>query len=107
MQYNVEINGKKVLITTLTNEDSNVLKDIVDVILNKMGSGLIVLANIKEDRINLIVRNNLEDKSAGDIIKFVASKLDGNGGGSKTFAQGAAKNISELEKVLKELKENM
>jgi len=102
-----EINGKKVLITSLTNEDSNVLKDIVDTLLNKMGTGLIILANVKDNKISLIVRNNLEDKSAGEIIKEIASKLDGNGGGSKTFAQGAAKNIAELENTLKEFKENM
>lgn len=102
-----EINGNKVLITVLSNEDSNVLKDIVDTLLNKMGSGLIVFANVKDNKINLIVRTNLEDKSANEIIKNVAGKLDGNGGGSKTFAQGAAKNVSLLEDVLKELKENM
>ncbi len=100
-----EINGNKVLVVKVEEQDTNVLKDIVDTLLNKMGTGFILIANVKGDQVSFIARNNLEDKSAGDVIKFVTSSLNGNGGGSKTFAQGGGKDISKLDEVLNQVKE--
>ena len=100
-----EINGNKVLLIKVEEQDTNVLKDIVDTLLNKMITGFILIANVKGDQVSFIARNNLEDKSAGDVIKFVTSSLNGNGGGSKTFAQGGGKDISKLDEVLNQVKE--
>ena len=69
-----------------------------------MGKGFILIANIHNDQVNLIARNNLETVSAGDIMKDITMKLNGNGGGSKTFAQGAGKDISEIDRILQEAK---
>ena len=102
-----EKNGNKILITIVENQEVNILKDIVDTLLNKMGNGFILLANIHGNEANLIARNNLDHLSSGDIMKEVASKLNGKGGGSKTFAQGGGKDISKLEEVLEEVKEQI
>ena len=102
-----EVNGNKILIIKVVDEDNNVLKDIVDTLLNKMGTGFILIANVKGEQVSFIARNNIEDKSAGDVIKFVTSSLNGNGGGSKTFAQGGGKDISKLDEVLNQVKEQM
>lgn len=102
-----EINGNKVLIVTVENQDTNILKNIVDTLLNKMEKGFILIANITGSQASFIARNNIEDKSAGDIIKFVTSNLNGNGGGSKTFAQGGGKDISKLQTILDEVKGQM
>ena len=102
-----EINNYKVLITKVEDQDTNVIKDIVDTILNKMGNGLILIANVKGDQVSFIARNNIEDKSAQEVIRFVTSSLNGNGGGSKTFAQGGGKDISKLDEVLNQVKEQM
>ena len=64
-----------------------------------MGNGLILIANVKGDQVSFIARNNIEDKSAQEVIRFVTSSLNGNGGGSKTFAQGGGKNTDALEKI--------
>ena len=37
-------------------------------------------------------------------MKDITMKLNGNGGGSKTFAQGAGKDISEIDRILQEVK---
>jgi len=102
-----EKNGHKYLVTTVENQDINVLKDIVDALLNKMGNGFILIANVRGEQMNFVSRNNLEHLSSGDMIKFVTSKLDGNGGGSKTFAQGGGKDISKLPEVLELVKEQI
>lgn len=102
-----EKNGNQILITMVENQEVNVLKDIVDTLLNKMGTGFILIANVHDNEVNLIARNNLEHISSGDIMKEVTSKLNGKGGGSKTFAQGGGKDISNLEEVLKSVKEKI
>ncbi len=98
-------NNFKVLITKVENQDTNVIKDIVDTLLNKMGTGLILIANVCGNQASLIIRNNIENKSAGEIMKQITKELNGNGGGSNTFAQGAAKDISELDIVLASVKD--
>ena len=98
-------NNFKVLITKVENQDTNVIKDIVDTLLNKMGTGLILIANVCGNQASLIIRNNIENKSAGEIMKQITKELNGNGGGSNTFAQGAAKDISELDIVLASIKD--
>ena len=98
-------NDFKLLITKVENQDTNVIKDIVDTLLNKMGTGLILIANVCGNQASLIIRNNIENKSAGDIMKQITKELNGNGGGSNTFAQGAAKDISKLDMVLTSVKD--
>ena len=102
-----EKNGHKYLIITVENQDTNIIKGIVDALLNKMGTGFILIANIHGEQVSLVARNNLEHLSSGDIMKTITSKLQGNGGGSKTFAQGAGKDITKLSEVLEEVKEQI
>ena len=100
-------NDFKVVITKVENQDTNVIKDIVDTLLNKMGTGLILIANVCGNQASLIIRNNIENKSAGDLMKQIAKELNGNGGGSNTFAQGAGKDITKLDEVLNSVKEQL
>lgn len=103
----LEINNIKVLITKVENKDTNILKDIVDNLLLKIEKGFILIANIKANQVNIIARSNIETLSAGDIVQQVASKLGGNGGGSKTFAQGGGKDITKLDEVLDDVRKQL
>ena len=84
-------------------QDKDVLKSIIDTLLNKMGNGFIFFANVNEDRVQFLARSNI-NLSAGDIIKLAASKSNGNGGGSPTFAQGGGKDITHLDEILDEIR---
>ena len=97
------IKGNSVLLMKLKDQDTDVLKSIIDTLLNKMGNGFIFFANVKEDRVQFLARSNI-DLSAGDIIKLAASKSNGNGGGSPTFAQGGGKDITHLDEILDEIR---
>ena len=102
-----EKDNYKYLIMQVEKEDTNVLKDVCDTLLNKMGTGYIVMANVKENDISYIVRSNLDEVVAGDLIKKIVGELDGKGGGSKTFAQGASPKSKKLSKVLDSLVEEI
>ena len=97
------VKGNSVLLMKLKDQDTDVLKSIIDTLLNKMGNGFIFFANVKEDRVQFLARSNI-NLSAGDMIKLAASKSNGNGGGSPTFAQGGGKDITHLDEILDEIR---
>ncbi len=90
------------IIMKLYNKDNNLLKEIADNIINGKENYLILFANVKDDKISYIARSNSSIK-AGDIVKFIATKTGGNGGGKPTFAEGGGKDVSHLDEALKEV----
>ena len=101
--YDKDIKEKddyKYLIIKEEDKDINILKTIADSLLNKIEKGFVLITNIKEDGYNFIVRSNLDDLIAGDIIKKIVEPLDGKGGGNPTFAQGGAPISKKLDDVL-------
>lgn len=81
------------------------LRGIVDELKPKLGSSVIVLGAVGEDKVNLAaaVSADLVKKGfhAGQIIKEAAVVCGGNGGGRPDMAQAGGKDISKLEEALK------
>ena len=101
-----EINGVKAVIMKLEDKDMNILKNIVDALLNKMGTGFIFLANEKGESVNFLARSNIS-LSAGEMVKMAATKSFGNGGGSPTFAQGGGKTTEFLYEIFAEIRDEL
>lgn len=98
-----EINGKKLLVMQIENEDVNLLKSVADQMINEMGEGFVFFANIRNGSVNFISRSsNFMD--AGKVVKDAAVLSNGNGGGSKTFAQGAGKTIEKIDEIFESIK---
>ena len=93
-----EINNIKVLIMKTDNEEISVLKDVADNIINQVGTGLVFFANVKGVNVNFICRSSC-NVDAGSIVKEAAVMSLGNGGGSKTFAQGAGKTTDKIDEI--------
>lgn len=83
-------------------KDNNLLKEIADNLINGKENYLVLFANVKDEKISYIARSNSSIK-AGDIVKFIATKTGGNGGGKPTFAEGGGKDINHLDEALKEV----
>ena len=93
------INGTKVLIAGLEGADSKNLRTMVDDIKNQLGSGVVLLANVADDKVGLIagVTNDLTGKvKAGDLVKMVAEQVGGKGGGRPDMAQAGGTDVSAL-----------
>ena len=97
------IKGKKVLITTLSGLDGKALRSIADDMKSKLSDGIVVLASTYtadgEEKIAMIAsvgKDLTEHAKAGDIIKLLAEKLGGKGGGKPDFAQGGASDVAKL-----------
>ena len=101
------IKGIKVMIAIIQDYDINIMKQIVDAICNKYDNCLALLANTNNDNVNIVAKSNSDKINCGAIVKELAIKCSGNGGGSKVFAQGGGTKAKDIDKYLTELKKNI
>lgn len=95
----VEVAGVKLLATQLDGVDPKALRDLVDQLKQKLGSGVILLATEADGKIALAagVTKDLTGKvKAGDLLKMVAEQVGGRGGGRPDFAQGGGTDLAAL-----------
>ncbi|KDR94178.1 alanyl-tRNA synthetase [Peptoclostridium litorale DSM 5388] len=86
------------------NTDMDSLRDSADKLRDKMGSAVIVLANIDGDKVNFVcaATKDLMAKGvhAGNIVKEVAKMTGGGGGGRPDMAQAGGKDPSKVDEAL-------
>ncbi|MCK4608566.1 MAG: alanine--tRNA ligase, partial [Gammaproteobacteria bacterium] len=91
LEQAVEIDGIKVLAIKLANVDMNTLRSTIDQLKMKLGSAVIVLATVSDNKIQLVagVSKDCSNKvDAGKLMGYVASQVNGKGGGKADMAQG-------------------
>lgn len=99
-----EINGIKVLVSQLDGADSKALRSMVDDLKNQMGSGVVLLGNVANDKVGLIagVTNDLTSKvKAGELVNVVAQQVGGKGGGRPDMAQAGGSDVAALPQAIK------
>jgi alanyl-tRNA synthetase len=85
-----EVAGVRVLAVAVDNADAKGLREMADLLKERMGSGIVVLGSAANDRANLLVAVTKDLTArfrAGDIIKQLAPLVGGNGGGKPELAQ--------------------
>ncbi len=98
------IHGVDTLIMRLQKKDNNILKSIADSLMNEMKNGFLFFINEKEDgSVNFIAKSN-SFVNAGEIVKDASLRSYGNGGGSKTFAQGGGKTTEQIPEIIDHIK---
>ncbi|SFH35830.1 alanyl-tRNA synthetase [Desulfotomaculum arcticum] len=99
-----EIAGVKVLASRSDAADMDSLRAMVDLLRDKMGSGVIVLGAAVNGKVNLVagVSKDLVSRGlhAGKLIKEIAPLVGGGGGGRPDMAQAGGKDPSGLEGAL-------
>ncbi|WP_080844786.1 alanine--tRNA ligase [Cytobacillus gottheilii] len=99
-----EINGVKLLSARVQASDMNNLRNMADDLKKKLGSAIVVLGSANEGKVNLIagvtedlIKNGYH---AGKLVKEVASRCGGGGGGRPDMAQAGGKDPEKLEEAL-------
>ena len=104
-----EVKGVKILATKVMDVDMNGLRNLGDQLKEKLGEGVIVIASIQDDKVNLMaaVTDEAQKKGAhaGNLIKAIASLVGGGGGGRPNMAQAGGKNPSGVEACLEKVTE--
>ena len=106
-----EIKGVKLLAASVENVDMNGLRDLGDQLKEKLGEGVLLLLSNAGGRVNMVAMATdgavARGAHAGNLIKGIAPKVGGGGGGRPGMAQAGGKNpagipdcIAEAAKVL-------
>lgn len=95
-----DIEGGKLFISKLENFDANAVKAGIELLANKLGDSIIVLAS--ERMVIAKVSDSFVQKgiNAGKIVGEIARATGANGGGRPNFAQGGVKDASVLDEIL-------
>lgn len=103
------INGVKFVGKVVPNVHSKELKAFIDEILQKIGSGVVVLASDKDGKASIVagLSADLTGKySAVDMVRAAAPVVGGsNGGGKPDMAQAGGNDVSKLNAAIEKIKE--
>ena len=102
-----EVKGVKVLATSVDGVDMNGLRDLGDQLKEKLGEGVVVIASSCDGKVNLIAMATDEAQKAGahagNLIKAIAGKVGGGGGGRPNMAQAGGKNPAGIPDAIAEV----
>ncbi|MED3465105.1 alanine--tRNA ligase [Bacillus thuringiensis] len=103
------VDGVNVLAAKVNVADMNNLRTMMDDLKNKLESAVVVLAFVNDDKVNILagVTKDLigQGYHAGKLVKEVASRCGGGGGGRPDMAQAGGKNPAQVEEALAFVKE--
>jgi len=99
----VSVGEVKVLAANLEGADPKSLRDTLDQLKNKLGSAVILLATVSDDKVSLaagVTKDLTGQLKAGDLVKLAAERVDGKGGGRPDMAQAGGSNPAGLPDAL-------
>jgi alanyl-tRNA synthetase len=101
-----EIKGVKIVSAKVDGKDVKRMREFVDQLKIKIGSGIILLGGQSQNKVSLImgVTSDLTRRyNANELIKKIALHIGGTGGGRPDFAQAGGTDSKKLDEALKAL----
>ena len=99
----VEVDGVPVLTLKLDSASPDELRNMADELKQKF-NGIVLLAGPNQDKVGILVLVTpdyiKQGYQAGKLVKEVAKRLGGGGGGRADMAMAGAKDLSKLNEVL-------
>ncbi len=106
MDQVVEVKGVKLLAAGVENVDMNGLRELGDSLKEKLSEGVVVLASAVDGKVSLIAMATEGAQAAGahagNLIKAIAGKVGGGGGGRPNMAQAGGKNPAGIPEAIAE-----
>ena len=100
----VEIKGIKVLAQKVTGLDRNQMRQLVDTLRGRLGSGVVILGAATEDGKVALIAGVTKDLTtriqAGKVVGAIAAKVGGKGGGRPDLAEAGGTDPSQLDAAL-------
>jgi alanyl-tRNA synthetase len=100
------VKGVKVIAAEVANVDREGLRQLVDSLRQKLGSGVVALGMPDDGKVALIagVTKDLTSKvHAGKLIQALAKQVGGSGGGRPDLAEAGGKDTSALKSALQSI----
>jgi alanyl-tRNA synthetase len=98
-----EVKGVRVIASRVDVTDRAAMRQMVDSLRPKLGSGVIALGSVADGKVALIVgvtQNMTAKLDAGKIVREAAKLIEGSGGGRKDLAEAGGKNPEKLDAAL-------
>jgi alanyl-tRNA synthetase len=99
------VDGVKVLATRVDNLERPQMRTLMDQLRDKLGSGVVVMGSASDGRVALLVGVTKDLTSrlpAGKIIRPIAERVGGSGGGRPDMAEAGGKSPENLDAALNE-----
>ena len=103
-----EIAGTRVIRARVEGVTGAELRNMVDDLRGKLGSGIVLLAAVEDGRVSLAlgVTPDLTKRwKAGDLVREIAAVVGGKGGGRPDFAQAGGSQPEKIEEAFAKLEE--
>ena len=104
-----DIDGISFIAKKVEFENQNDLRDLIDKLRDKLGTSVIVFANVYQEKLTFTVGVskdlNARKINAGNIVKEVAKLVGGNGGGRPDIASAGGKDLSKVDFALEKAEE--
>jgi alanyl-tRNA synthetase len=98
-----DVKGVRLIAAKVDGVDREGLRQMVDTLRQKLGSGVVALGTVADDKVALIVgvTKDLNPKvHAGKIVQELAKLVGGSGGGRPDLAEAGGKDTSGLQNAL-------
>ena len=99
-----EVNGVRVLSAKVDGKDPKQMRDFVDQLKTKIGSGIVLLGGQNQNKVSLVmgVTPDLTKRyNASELIKKISVSIGGTGGGRPDFAQAGGTDPGKLDEAIK------
>ncbi|BDI32982.1 alanine--tRNA ligase [Capsulimonas corticalis] len=98
------VDGFRLVSAQVSGADGETLRTLVEEILNRLQSGVVILGSGEGDKVSLAVKVSKDlvgrGVHAGNIVREAAKIVGGGGGGRPDFAQAGGKDPSKLAEAL-------
>ena len=101
----VEVKGVKVLAQRVDGLEKAQMRDLVDQLRGKLGSGVVVLGAAAEGKVSLIVgvtKDLTSRVQAGKVVGLLAARVGGKGGGRPDLAEAGGSDVGSLDAALQD-----
>ncbi|WP_408071265.1 alanine--tRNA ligase [Butyrivibrio sp. JL13D10] len=104
----IDVKGVKLIAQSVKGVDMNGLRDLGDQLKAKLGEGVVVLVSENDGKVNLMAMATdgaiTAGAHAGNLVKAIAGKVGGGGGGRPNMAQAGGKNPAGIPDAIAEAK---
>jgi alanyl-tRNA synthetase len=100
----VEVKGVKVLAQRVDGIEKTQMRELVDQLRGKLGSGVVVIGAAADGKVSLIVgvtKDLTSRVQAGKIVGLLAAQVGGKGGGRPDLAEAGGSDVGSLDAALK------
>ena len=98
-----DIEGGRALATRVDGADAKAMRQMVDDLRNRLGSGVVLLAAESGGKVLLaigVTKDLCGTYKAGDLVRETAKIVGGGGGGRPDFAQAGGKDASRIDDAI-------